>query len=101
MMSMMLGWPMAAGGACLVHEPGHQHLVLRQLGMQQLDRGLAPGEGVARKVHGAHSTFADDRDDFVVVEAQTDHDGLSHAGADLTAFPRTGQDDPRCPGVRG
>ena len=62
-------------GARLVHEALDQHLVLRQLGVQQLHGGLAPGEGVARKVHGAHSTFADDRDDFVVVEAQTDHDG--------------------------
>ncbi len=79
------------GGTRLVHESGHQYLVLHQLGVEQLHRSLAPGEGMARKVHGAHSAFADYRDDFVVVEAQTDHDGISRAELNLTAFPPTRQ----------
>src|SRR5262249_53690976 len=62
-----------AGGARLVHEAGHQRLVLGQLAPQDLDRDPTVQHRVLGDVHGTHPAFAQQRPDLVVIDLAANH----------------------------
>jgi hypothetical protein len=62
-----------AGGAGLGEEPLHRRRIARQLGAQQLHRGLAPEHRVHRQVHRAHAAAAELALDRVAAERLPDH----------------------------
>ena len=75
----------AGGASRLLQNPARALLVLWRVGLERLDRDLAPQPEIARPIDDAHATGTERADDFVIAEPLSGRQRRGHHPSDVCA----------------